>query len=518
MNLRKILIFILSSMIFFVVLACDSDSDSDSDQDYSSTKQKISSYIEEGMDKYDIVGLSIALVDGDKTVWSEGFGYADKKNKISATEDTVYMLGSISKTLTAVAVLNLYDRGRIIDLNDPFYSYLDEFRMQSRYPNQQNEMTVKRLLNHHSGIPGDILNGGFVTTDWNEWDDYLYGDWLLDYLSQDYPSLRPGEVASYSNTAFTLLGEMVTDLGYEDTFNDFMHKFILEPLNMDDTSFRLIEKNLAKGYVGGKDTLSPYEVNMSSTGGAFTTAEDMAEFIKMILGQGQHPEGERILDAETVALMGEMEKTPVDIGAYFQPGLGLDSVDDPAMRYAGRAWTKDGGTKNFQSFMEILPDKDLGVIILSNSNTASGFKYKVGRECLRNATKEKYGLDPSLPEMPEYESLSNPQILEGIYVHPSGYDRIVDDGVDRLTWVRDVQSNSSESLQLTYDYNNKMYDVANKDYNVVFLDRQWKDNNYVIMIQYGAPADSPNYISYGYLIRYLGQKTEKVAIPQAWEA
>lgn len=66
-------------MVFFVVLACDSDSDSDSDQDYSSTKQKISSYIEEGMDKYDIVGLSIALVDGDKTVWSEGFGYADKK-------------------------------------------------------------------------------------------------------------------------------------------------------------------------------------------------------------------------------------------------------------------------------------------------------------------------------------------------------------------------------------------------------------------------------------------------------
>jgi hypothetical protein len=325
-------------------------------------------------------------------------------------------------------------------------------------------------------------------------------------------------VASYSNTAFTLLGEMVTDLGYEDTFNDFMQKFILEPLNMDDTSFRLIEENLAKGYVAGKDTLPLYEVNMAPTGGAFTTAEDMAEFIKMILGQGQHPGGERILEAETVALMGEMEKTPLDIGAYFQPGLGLDSVDDPAMRYAGRAWTKVGGTQDFQTFMEILPDKDLGVIVLTNSNTAADFKYQVGRECLRNAVKEKCGLDPSMPEMPEYESLSGPAMTEGFYVHPGGYDRIVDNGPDRLTWIRDAQSNSTESLELTYDYDKQMYDVESKDFNIVFLDRMWKDNNYVIMVQYGAPSDSPNYISYGYLIRYLGQKTERVAIPGAWEA
>lgn len=104
------------------------------------------------------MGLSIALVDDDKIVWSKGFGFADKENKVSASADTVYMLGSISKTLTAAAVLRLYDQGEIIDLNDPLYNYLPQFTMQERYTNQNNGMTIKRVLNHHSGIPGDILN------------------------------------------------------------------------------------------------------------------------------------------------------------------------------------------------------------------------------------------------------------------------------------------------------------------------------------------------------------------------
>lgn len=514
MNVNKALLAIVTCIVFGFVGACALDSD----QDYSSTKQKTSSFIEKGMEKHGIAGLSIALVDGAKTVWSQGFGYADKNNKITAKEDTVYMLGSVSKTLTAAAVLNLYDRGKIVDLNDPLYTYLEEFEMQPRYTNQLNEMTIKRLLNHHSGIPGDILNGAFVTENWNEWDNNLYSNWVLDYLKHDYPSHRPGQVASYSNTAFTLLGEMVTDLGWADTFNQAMHQILLDPLNMEDTSFRIIEENLAKGYVGGKEILPPYEVNMGASGGAFTTAADMAEFIKMILGQGWHPNGERILEPETVALMGEKEDTPLDIDGYFQPGLGLDSVNDPAMRYAGRAWAKDGGTKNFQTFLEILPDRDLGVIVLSNSYAAAGFKYQVGRECLRNAVKDKYGQEPEMPEMPDYESLSNPQTIEGIYVHAGGYDKVIDNGADTLTWIRDAQSNSSESLQLIYDYKNQMYDIEGKDYHLAFLDRQWKDNIYVLMTQYGAPADAPNYISYGHLIRALGQNTAKTSIPEAWQS
>jgi hypothetical protein len=79
--------------------------------------------------------------------------------------------------------------------------------------------------------------------------------------------------------------------------------------------------------------------------------------------------GSFLLTPDTVAMLGEAERSSLDIDSYGQPGLGPDAMDDPVMQYAGRAWAKNGSTGDYNSYMEMLPDQKPGVIVLTHSDT-----------------------------------------------------------------------------------------------------------------------------------------------------
>ena len=100
--------------------------------DYAFTRDYMRWMIREKMQDNDIVGLSIALVDDQRIVWSEGFGYADKKNNIEATPETIYRTGSITKLFTATAAMQLVDEGKL-DIDLPLQRYLPEFAIKSRF-------------------------------------------------------------------------------------------------------------------------------------------------------------------------------------------------------------------------------------------------------------------------------------------------------------------------------------------------------------------------------------------------
>jgi len=187
------------------------------------------------------------------------------------------------------------------------------------------------------------------------------------------PAHPPGQMGTYSNTAFILAGEVAlrADGLAGETFPDYLARKLFEPLGMDHTSLFVINENLATGYEGEEPTeVKVLNCTTSGTGGAFTTVKDMARFLIMVNNGGMGPDGARILKPETVAMLGEAEKSSLDIDSYWQYGLGLDTMDDPVMQYAGRAWMKSGGTPGFVSLMEMLPDKKLGVIVLTNSDTS----------------------------------------------------------------------------------------------------------------------------------------------------
>ena len=495
----------------FMVFACSSRSD----RNFGQTIAKTTAYIQDGMSKNKIVGMSIALVHDGGIVWAEGFGSADKEKGIPATANTVYMIGSTSKTLTTAALLNLYDRG-LVSLDEPVLTYLPEFTLANRFSSQSRGMTVRRLLNHHSGIPGDIYNGGFVETSWDDWDGSLFMDWLFNYLKDDYPTYAPGEIGSYCNTGFILAGEIFRRRSGGALLNDAITQTLLKPLGMHHTSFRMITENLAAGYIDGQP-IPPMEANITATGGAYSTVDDMAQLLIMLLNKGQHANGNRILRPDTVALMGQTEISSLDVNSYVKFGLGLDTVDDPALRYAGPAWAKNGSTGIFNAFLEVLPDRNLGVIVLSNSDTAKEFVYAAARTCLKNAVLERYGVAPSLPPLPQMVSETDPDKIAGKYVRTSGYDEISRNADGTLTW--SVAAHTQAPVQRILSYDGEAFAVQGGTERLVFADRIWQGTSHFLMVQYGSSGSAVDRELYdGYAVYTLGEKYTPAAIPPAWLA
>lgn len=124
---------------------------------YEYTKDYIRWFTQQQMKKHNVTGLSLALIDDQRVVWAEGFGYADRANNIPATPETLYRAGSITKLFTATAIMQLVERG-LIDLDQPVKTYLPEFSFKTRFPDTP-PITIRHILTHHSGLPRDILRG-----------------------------------------------------------------------------------------------------------------------------------------------------------------------------------------------------------------------------------------------------------------------------------------------------------------------------------------------------------------------
>ncbi len=519
-NLKWMVALVWLLPVALMVAGC-SGSGSSGNETFTQTIQKTSAYIQSEMKKHNAVGLSIALVSDDRVVWTRGFGLADKEKPVPATADSVYMLGSGTKTLTTVALLKLVEQG-IVSLDGPAADYLPEFTLLPRFPNQMDRITVRRLLNHHSGIPGDLYTAGFVYGDpWNQWgacDDYM--NWLMNYLSTDYPSHPPGQMGVYCNTGFVLAGEIClrTNGRNGEILPDYLDREIFSPLGMSHTSLLVIHENLAKGYQNGEpvDTRQT-NCTFGATGGVFTTVKDMARFLIMVVNGGLGPDGVRILKPETVAMLGEVERSSLDIDSYGQCGLGLDTMDDPVMQYAGRAWAKNGSTGDYNAFMEMLPDQKLGVVVLTNSDTAGSMVYGVVRECLKNAVLEKKGISPSPPDLPTYLSIDDPSEIEGIYVKKSGYDRMLDNGDGTLSWTVNAHNPNPATCLLTYSDN--AWRPQGGTESIIFKPMEWDGKDYFVMIQSGSNgSDGDEYVYGGYVRKIIGQKSAAPGLSNAWKA
>ena len=185
---------ILSSLaILFLLSACATapqKPDQVKGDDYAYTQQKLTWLIDKKMTEQDIVGLSVALVDDQRVVWSSGFGYSDDSNGIKATAHTIYRAGSVTKLFTATAVMQLAEQGKI-DIDRPLKEYLPDFHINTRF-DKAAEVTPRLIMTHHSGLPSDLING--------MWGDAgaSYRD-LPGLLYSDHLAFEPGQVRAYSN-------------------------------------------------------------------------------------------------------------------------------------------------------------------------------------------------------------------------------------------------------------------------------------------------------------------------------
>ena len=316
----------------------------------------------------DTPSASVVLIDGDRIVWSETFGYIDKATLTPPSPTTMYGIGSVSKVFAAMAAMKLVDQGKI-DLDAPLVQYLPDFRMAApEYP----QITVRMLLNHSAGFGGTDYRNGFTNA--------LvpgYAAQVLESLATQRLKHLPGEMAVYCNDCLTMIEPLVEAVSGR-SYTQFVTDEILVPLGMTHSRFALEPfpaGSFAPGYTGDRADLQEY-TNAYATGGLYSTPNDMARLAMMFMNGGRLGDV-RVLSASSVAEMGRDQTQNLLFNPIptFHWGLGWDGVAQSGLAAVGvTAWHKNGGTLTYGSEFFVAPNERLAVMV-----TGASVKFSVGQ-------------------------------------------------------------------------------------------------------------------------------------------
>lgn len=363
----------------------------------------LKTYIEKEMSKNKIVGLSIAVVDTNGILLTEGFGKADKENNISANSNTLFPIASITKTFTGIAVMQLVEKG-LIDLDKPIANYIPDLKLPN---SEENIITTRMLLTHHSGIQGDILYNWLLP---NVSKDPLIYEQVVPLINEVGTIFTPGKLHSYSNAGYSLLGVLIHKISGL-SYPEYIRKNIFEPLKME-SSIAFAGENtnciISKGY-NGKDTTSmPMKLGIPA-GGIALTANDAAKYLLSVIGS-YHGDN-WLLKQETIKTMMTQQNSDVELDKGFAIGLTW-FMQDPIMDFTKYAAHR-GELPPYHSMLIVLPEQKIGVFISVNTNNSvvpdemahkiiyDLYEYQTSKTILKTQIAEKISLSPK--ELKQYE-------------------------------------------------------------------------------------------------------------------
>jgi len=325
--------------------------------------------IEKLMKMAHMSAVSAAIVKDGELVWARGFGLAYREKNMVADENTIYLVASISKTFTATAIMQLYEKG-LIDIDNDVNEYLPFSLRNPRYPDEP--ITVRMLLAHQSSLAEDPPGFYFRCPAGLKMEDY-FEQWLHEYLTpsglyympQIWSDYEPGEKMFYANVGYSLLGYIVERVSGE-SFEEYCRKNIFEPLGMKNTSFEFENLNISRiamPYVYSRGEYYPltyYSILDYPAGGLRTSVVDLSRFLIAHINGGVF-EGTRILKERSVE---EMHRVQYPSDTYnFQYGLGFQIWDIGGERYIGHT----GGLYGVATKMVFRESDGTGVIYFINS-------------------------------------------------------------------------------------------------------------------------------------------------------
>lgn len=354
---------------------------------YAGVIEELTRLIPERMQTASIPGLSIALIDGQRTVWARGFGHTDRRGGPAVDEHTPFSLQSISKTYTAVGVALAVERGRL-RLDDRLRRHVPEFSVRSRFgADQADRITIRHLLSHRTGLPHEAPVGGNYDprpTTFHEHIASIADVWLMFPVGARY---------SYSNLGIDLAGR-VLERRYRRPFPELMRKELFEPLGMTASTFDEAEArrrpNVARGHVGDREA-PDLQIIIIPSGGMYSTAHDMAKFVAFMLAGGE-VEGRRLIRR---SLLEEMA-TPQFRAADQPGGYGLGISARPMA--GGTLLNHGGGGYGYSTMQAWLREHQVGVVVLSNQH--SGVPPSLADTALRMMIRAKKGEVPPDPPLP----------------------------------------------------------------------------------------------------------------------
>lgn len=396
--------------------------------DYASIIGYLKQYIPQQMADHQVPGLSIALVDGQQLIWARGFGFADQARGLQVTENTAFRAGALSQLLTATAVMQLVEQGRL-QLDAPLQDTLREFYVRSRFHEDQNAadraVTLRRLLSHQGGIPSEYLRDARAPNALDELPRKLSGLWL---------SNAPGTQTAYSNLGYALLGAAVERSSGVD-FEQQLQRSLLRPLGMSQSSFigdSRAQPYRARGYEDGAS--SDAMVRDLSSQGLWSSPRDLSRYVRMLFAQGRCQD-RQLLSAASIDEMVRTQNAGNPLDFDCQVGLGwfLSPCGEEWVRPDMRTWQQSGFGEGFHARISVLAEPQLAVIVMSNSDSGEALAQPLVPQVLRMLL-QAHGAPPPPPQpaaAPQAQQRRVPQAadrrhLAGFYATRWGVLRIRD--------------------------------------------------------------------------------------------
>jgi len=369
-------------------------------------------------------GIALALTTRDQLLGVATAGLADAAGGAALRASHLFEFGSIGKSFTAVALLQLREEGRL-DLDAPVTDYLPWFAVQSDYP----PIATHHLLSHTSGLTGG--------TDFAP--DPRYEVWAARDL---HVAHAPGEAFHYSNLGYKALGLLLERLEGKP-YAEIVRERLLDPLGMRDTMAVIANANrprLATGHVYRDtdrphrpgDPLAPASWLETNTGDGciVSTAADLTAWLRMLLNRGSGSAG-RILSEESFALLTRpvIEMSPGS-GRWY--GYGLMTFEQDGQRLLGHT----GGMVGYVSAMFGDVERGVGAVVMVNG---PGAPLRIATDAVAVLAAAHDGRDlPSLPDEPDPDAVPDAEQFAGVYRSGDRAWEIVVSG-DRLSLVADGQ-------------------------------------------------------------------------------
>jgi CubicO group peptidase (beta-lactamase class C family) len=342
--------------------------------------------------EHQVPGTAVGVLFNGEVI-DHAAGVLSRATEVPATTDTIFQIGSITKVWTTTLVMQLVDEGKV-ELDQPLRDYLPEFVIGDQ--TAAAVITVRQLLSHTSGFEGDIFN------ETGKGDDAI--EMFVPSLAGVSQLFAPGEMFSYNNAAFAVLGRLIEVLRGKP-FDTVLREQLFTPLGLTHAAtdpYEAILHRAAVGHLRPAPDAEPVPApiwamtrGMAPAGAMLAMRpRDLLAFAKMHLDSGTAEDGTAVLSPASVKAMQEQQVKLPALGMMGDSwGLGWELFDWDGTTVIGH----DGGTIGQNAFLRVVPEHGLAVTVLTNGgDTIELYKTVVG-----HVVKELAGLDlPALPTPP----------------------------------------------------------------------------------------------------------------------
>jgi len=348
---------------------------------FEAVSSALSAFIEREMRDKAIPALSIALVDGDSTVWAAGFGIERAANSRPADANTVYRVGSVSKLFTDIGVMQLVERGEVA-LDTPVTQYLPGFTPNNPFG---TPITLRQLMSHHAGLVREPPAGHYFDDSGTTLAATVAS---LNATTLVHP---PGSKGKYSNAAIAVVGWLLEQRSGEP-FASYLRRAVLQPMGLRQSAFTP-EPALVERLAGGQMwTLHhrtfdapTFELGMVPAGSMYSTMPELARFLQVLFAGGRAPDGTSVLTSEALEQMWRPQFAP----ANARTGLGIGFI---VGELEGKRTVNHGGAiYGFATQLSAMPEARLGVAVSASKDGMNALTDRIASEALRLLLARKEG-------------------------------------------------------------------------------------------------------------------------------